>query len=290
MTEKCIERIPTAESDSTEIPEKYKVKCGEQGRVIEVEYETIDYVPTVETVRAKIIKTASVYLPFGYDEGGEYDVVYVLHGVGGDERNDWLNENNPNPADILDNLIYHGDIKPCVAVFPNGRATTVHNNRGNSDGYWQFGKELRYELIPYIEANFAVGNKRDNRALCGLSMGGFQTAQIGILECYDLFSAYGIFSASLNHGNPYVYATPERIASRINRSELGLKYLFFCIGTEDFIIRGLRPELEELYAITDKSKLSDGVNSSHVYIEGGRHNYGVWQVSIYDFLQLITKK
>lgn len=284
------ERIPTAVSSSTVIDEKYKVNCAQQGEVRIIQYKTRDYVPDIETTGNEIVKTARVYLPYGYDAEKTYNVVFTLHGVGGSDSNDWLDQNSPNPATIIDNLIYNGDINPCIVVFPNGRATTTFSQQTDSAGYWYFGKELRNDLIPYIEHNFFVGKTRENRAICGLSMGGFQTAQIGMLECFDLFANFGVFSAFLHHVNPYVYMTAEKVVSMINENILPLNYLFFCCGTADRVYEGLVPDLKIFEEGISSEKVKKGKNYSSVFIADAGHNYVVWQVALFDYLQLIFKK
>lgn len=284
------QRIPTAVSSSTVIGEKYKTTCPERGEVRVIEYLTHDYVPDIATSGNQITKTARVYLPYGYDTGKTYNVVFTMHGVCGSDQYDWLSEDSPSPATIIDNLIYYGDIEPCVMIFPNGRSTTDFNTLTDCDGYWYFGKELRNDLIPYIERIFSVGTARANRALCGLSMGGYQTSQIGMLENYDLFANYGVFSACFHHVNPFIYMSPEKIAAMINQSDLPLDYLFFCCGTADRIYQGLVPDLEIFEANVSPEKIQKGKNCSIVYIPDGLHNYAVWQVALYNYLQLIFKK
>ena len=61
----------------------------------------------------------SVYTPAGYNPCGKtrYPVLYVLHGIGGDEDS-WLEQGRA--AQILDNLIASGQAKPMIVVFTNG--------------------------------------------------------------------------------------------------------------------------------------------------------------------------
>lgn len=284
------ERITTAVCSSTVMDEKYKFICAQQGEVRVIEYTTKDYVPEIETTGNEIVKTARVYLPYGYDAAKTYNTVFVLHGVCGTDYNDWLDQNSPNPATIIDNLIYNGDIDPCIAVFPNGRSTTLFNKQTDSAGYWYFGKELRNDLIPYIEHNFSVGKTREKRAICGLSMGGFQTAQIGILESFDLFANFGVFSAFLHHFNPYVYMTAEKVVDVINKNVLPVDYLFFCCGTADGVYTGLVSDLQIFEVGISCEKVQNGKNYSSVFIPNGGHNYEVWQVALFNYLQLIFKK
>ena len=65
-------------------------------------------------------RPASVYLPPGYSADKKYPVLYLLHGIGGNETH-W-----PGPGaagTILDNLIADGKAVPMIVVMPNGRAS-----------------------------------------------------------------------------------------------------------------------------------------------------------------------
>ena len=65
-------------------------------------------------------RPASVYLPPGYSADNQYPVLYLLHGIGGNETH-W-----PGPGAagaILDNLIADGKAVPMIVVMPNGRAS-----------------------------------------------------------------------------------------------------------------------------------------------------------------------
>jgi enterochelin esterase-like enzyme len=130
-----------------------------------------------------------IYLPPGYQHGRNYPVLYLLHG-GGDSDLGWLTEGHA--AEILDNLIAQGKAKPMVVVFPDGIVK----------GSWQmgepdqdkFGDELRTVIVPLIEASYNVSKRPEDRALAGLSMGGVQTLNIGLLHT-DEFRTIGVFSS-----------------------------------------------------------------------------------------------
>jgi enterochelin esterase-like enzyme len=80
-------------------------------------------------------RPASVYLPPGYSADKKYPVLYLLHGIGGNETH-W-----PGPGAagaILDNLIADGKAVPMIVVMPNGRASnepsTLFTGRGPGAG------------------------------------------------------------------------------------------------------------------------------------------------------------
>lgn len=202
----------------TPVPNEYKRAPGRerQGTVHEVSYPARNYINPSrqlvtdrridpveagrETVEGReIVKTCSVYLPAGYDakdSGSRYNVLYLLHGVGGDHC-EWLSGNGKEGerailCNIVDNLIAGGQIDPLIVVFPNGRSAhdwtdrTFHAEGTNMLGFYYFDYELRYDLIPFIESNYntyadirnttdeGIARSRMHRAIAGLSMGGMQ--------------------------------------------------------------------------------------------------------------------
>ncbi len=192
----------------------------QQGTITEIGYNVNNYVNQArqlvsnqsinraeagrETVYGDpIVKKCKVYLPAGYDSNDKntkYNVLYLLHGVGGD-RNEWLDSNgktngNFNICNILDNLIGNGDLAPTIVVFPDGRSAADWTDRSfNSEGtnmlgFYYLDYELRYDLIPFIESRYntyaditdttseGIAYSRLHRAIAGLSMGGMQTLNL----------------------------------------------------------------------------------------------------------------
>lgn len=204
QNEELTEGEPTAEISEV-IPTKYvSRRFSECGTIEKISYTTYDYFGD----GSEIEKHANVYLPYGYDEEKKYNVLYLMHGIGGDE-NEWgMTGSTSKVKIIMDDLIYNGDIEPFIVVTPNGRSGADFANK-NSDynSFYEFGKELRNDLIPYIESHYATYGQygendydmkadREHRAMAGLSMGGMQTINIGMCECLDIISYFGAFSAA----------------------------------------------------------------------------------------------
>ena len=148
----------------------------------------------------------TIYTPPGYNKGGKYPVMYLLHGSGGDE-NAWSELGRA--AQILDNLIAAGKAKPMIVVMPNGNP-----NCQAAPGEWSFGMytpgfrdggtgpttpavatipESFMDIVNYVDANYRTIKKREGRAICGLSMGGGHTFHVSLLYP-DKFDYYGLFS------------------------------------------------------------------------------------------------
>lgn len=208
----------------TVFPESYKqaVKKELQGCLTEVSYQSGNYINSSrklvtdhsidageagrETVPGgSITKQCCVYLPAGYnkeDISVGYNVLYLLHGVGGN-RYEWLSsngkiDNNYIICNIFDNLIANKEIEPMIVVFPEGRSAhdwmdTSFNSEGtNMLGFYYFDYEMRYDLIPFIESEYhtladikdstpeGIASNRLHRAIAGLSMGGMQSLNLGL--------------------------------------------------------------------------------------------------------------
>ena len=79
--------------------------------------EVFEYDSTVTGVKRKAV----VYLPPNYSSDKKYPVLYLLHGIGGNEQREWTRNGAVN---VMDNLIADKKIEPMIVVFPNGNATT----------------------------------------------------------------------------------------------------------------------------------------------------------------------
>jgi enterochelin esterase-like enzyme len=149
-------------------------------------------------------RRAIIYTPPGFNKKKKYPVFYLLHGIGGDEK-EWLKGGNPHL--ILDNLYAEGKIEPMIVVMPNGRAMKDDRATGNImapekvEAFSVFEKDLLNDLIPFIEKKYPVLKDREHRAIAGLSMGGGQSLNFG-LGNLDKFAWVGGFSSAPNTKAP----------------------------------------------------------------------------------------
>ena len=224
---------PHAKVD-TRIPTEYSTyRLKNCGTIEKIEYETKDYLND----QATITKPAYVYLPPDYDETKQYNVLYLMHGIGGDETEWGMTGMTSTVKAIMDNLIRYGDIEPFIVVAPNGRSYyDFANKNGDYSSFYVFGQELRNDLIPYIESHFAVYHDddptavRDHRAMAGLSMGGMQTINIGMCECLDLISWFGTFSAA---PTSYVSSKIAEIIGSEPFAQYKINYMYNICGLQD---------------------------------------------------------
>lgn len=214
-----------------------------------------------------------IYTPPGYSNTKKYNVLYCMHGIGGDHR-EWLS--NGSPQNILDNLYAKNKLANMIVVFPNGRA--MKNDSVPSDmfsaeavaAFSNFEKDLKQCLMPFIQKNYSVYAGRDHTAMAGLSMGGMQTVNIG-LKNLELFNYYGIFSPA-----------PTTNANLMGTNKaLYPKVLWLSVGTSD-------TTSGQMAIDTDRILTQKGV--SHIYYRmPGGHDWNVWKNGLYNFTQMIFK-
>lgn len=283
------EKEPTAQISDL-IPTKYITRrFSECGTIETISYTTYDYFGD----GSEIEKYANVYLPYGYDEQKKYNVLYLMHGIGGDE-NEWgMIGDTSRVKIIMDNLIYNEDIEPFIAVTPNGRSGADFANRSSDyHSFYEFGKELRNDLIPYIESHYATYGQsgendydmktdRAHRAMAGLSMGGMQTINIGMCECLDIISYFGAFSAA-----PTSYKG-EEIVKAIDTQfpDEEILYFYNICGTGDSIAyQSASTAAKELPQLSGRFK--DGENYMWQELSGG-HDFRIWYLGFYNFAQKV---
>ena len=188
--------------------------------------EMIEYDSKTVGARRKML----VYTPPGYSPATKYPVLYLLHGIGGDET-EW--QRFTQPENVLDNLIAEGNAVPMIVVFPNGRAQKNDRAEGNvfahAAAFANFEGDLLNDVIPTIEGRYSTRTEREHRALAGLSMGGGQTLNFGLTHL-DRFAWIGAFSAAPNT-RPAAELVPDPKAAAKQ-----LKLLWLSCGNRDNLI------------------------------------------------------
>lgn len=215
-----------------------------------------------------------VYTPPGYSPSRKYPVLYLLHGIGGDET-EWQRFATPNV--LLDNLIADGKATPMIIVMPNGRAQKNDRAEGNvfqsAPAFAAFEKDLFEGVLPTIDARYSTETNREHRALAGLSMGGGQTLNFG-LSHLDTFAWIGAFSSA-----PNTKAARELMPDPVTAKQQ-LKLLYLACGNQDGLIgisQGVHGYLKE-----------NGV--PHIWhVDGHGHDATEWRENLYQFVQRIFR-
>jgi enterochelin esterase-like enzyme len=218
-------------------------------------------------------RKAVVYTPPNYDPNKKYPVLYLMHGIGGNETH-WTTLCAANK--VLDNLIADNKAVPMIIVMPNGRATAelaTANFMSDFNYYADFEPDLLQDLIPYIESHYSVKADRDHRALTGLSMGGGQGLNFGINNI-EKFAWVGGFSSAPNLQQPNV------LVPKIQQAKDKLSLLWIGCGDRDSLITGSW----NLHQALDEAKID------HVwYVDSGVHEVLVWNNNLYLFSQMLFK-
>jgi enterochelin esterase-like enzyme len=230
--------------------------------------EVFEYDSTVTGARRKAV----VYLPPKYSPDKKYPVLYLLHGIAG---NEWEWKGYVHADAVVDNLIVAGKAKPMIIVMPNGRA--LHDDSvpapdkiyspENAGGFAKFERDLLDCLIPAIQAKYSASTNREQRALAGLSMGGGQSLNFGLTHL-DTFAWVGGFSSAPNTKPPAELVPDPAAASK------QLKLLYISCGNKDGLIsvsQGVHVYLKEQ-------------NVPHIWnVDDHGHNADTWGSNFYHF-------
>lgn len=233
--------------------------------------ETLEYDSAVTGTRRR----AKVYLPPGYDPARRYPVLYLLHGIRGDER-EW--RRLASQDEVLDNLIADGAAVPMIVVMPNGRALaddrpgrnpyTPHNVRG----FERFERDLLDHLIPAVESAYSTYTDREHRAIAGLSMGGGQALNFGFAHPGH-FAWLGAFSAAPNTQPPEELVTDPATANR-------MRLIYLSCGRRD----GLISVSQEMHRYLREKGVNHTWNVDH-------HGHGpaTWASNLYHFARQLFR-
>jgi enterochelin esterase family protein len=231
----------------------------------------------------------TVYTPAGYETSkAKYPVLYVLHGIGGDE-DAWVTQGRA--TQILDNLIARGEAKPMIVVFTNGNISQEAAPLENSTGYTRPTMSLPQtmegtfetafpEIVKFIDSRYRTLAKKQSRAICGLSMGGFHTLNIS-LNYPDLFNYSGMFSAAIGVTDPSISPMyqdfDQKLATYFAKKPA---LLWIGIGRTDFLIQSNNEFRAKL----------DAAGYPYKYMEtDGGHIWRNWRIYLSEFVPLLFK-
>ena len=158
------------------------------------------------TLNSRILKQTVHYcvqLPADYDANGStsrrYPVLYFLHGLGQNEQTLF----STGGWSVIDDLSRQNKIGDFLVVAPEGKRTFYINSPGNTLRYSDF---FLQEFIPAIENKYHVVPGRKNRAITGVSMGGYGALRFAFAHP-EMFSAVSAQSAAL------ITQTPQELSS-----------------------------------------------------------------------------
>lgn len=259
----------------------YFIVGGDKGNLYSQQNVAHGTVSRVWATTEDLSRRMTIYTPAGYEAGyRSYPVLYLLHGMGGDEEA-WIATGRM--AEIMDNLIAEGRAEPMIVVMPNGcmrhdAAPTYSAEEykpymsGSMDGSFE-----RYfpSIVSWVDAHYRTYTSKDRRAIAGLSMGGFHAMQIS--RSYpDMFDYVGLFSAAIYRGEEGV-AIYENLAEGIaEQFSRGVSLYWIGIGRDDFLF-------EENVAF--RRMLDEGDYEYEYFESEGGHTWRNWRCYLAEFVE-----
>lgn len=236
-----------------------------------------------------IDRRMTVYTPAGYETSGKrYPVFYLLHGMGGDE-NAWSELGRA--AQILDNLIAQGKAEPMIVVMTNGNADLEAAPGESSLGYMppttRLGKTMEGsfethfpEVVKFIDKNYRTKANKENRAIAGLSMGGFHSLHIS-KQYPDMFDYVGLFSAAIMPGKNATSPVYKDMEGKLKLQFAKKPALYWiAIGKTDFLYKANR----------EYRKLLDEKGYPYEYFENeDGHIWRNWRIYLTEFTPKLFK-
>ena len=259
----------------------YKVNDIPHGSLTKIWYHS----PTLNKERRM-----TIYTPPGYESSKQnYPVLYLLHGMGGDE-NAWTELGRA--SQILDNLIARGAAKPMIVVMPNGHVIIDAAPGETADGFYKpntfrlrgsFAGEMEKsfpDIIQFVEKNYRVKADKAHRAIAGLSMGGLHS--IAISANYpNTFDYIGLFSAATPQENEKIEVYHNLDQKFKLQKENGYQLYWIGMGKTDFLYQS---------GALFRNKL-DEIDMKYTYYESqGGHTWRNWRIYLSEFAPLLFKE
>ena len=228
----------------------------------------------------------TIYTPADYESGkGKYPVLYLLHGMGGDE-DAWAATGRV--AEIMDNLIAQGKAKPMIVVMTNGCTKHVSAPGYSHEGMWRpymsgsmdgSFEAMFPSIVEWVDSHYRTKAKKTHRAIAGLSMGGFHSMQIS-KEYPTMFDYVGLYSAAIFRGKEGIETYANLEAKLEHQFSEGMKLYWIAIGKDDFLY-------DENVRYRE---LLDSKGYPYIYRESeGGHIWRNWRIYLGEYAQLLFK-
>ena len=211
------------------------------------------------------VKRAFVYTPptYGKNPKERFPVLYLQHGWGENETS-WPVQGCAGL--IMDNLIADGKCQPFIIVMTYGMTNDVRWGHMQEFTAKEFETVLVDELVPYIDSHFLTKTGKWNRAMAGLSMGGFETKLI-TLRRPEVFGYYGLLSGGTYA--PVDIKDPKQV-----------RLIFESCGSKENP-SGIRQSVDALK--------ESGLNAVGFISEGTAHEFLTWRRSLREMAPLLFK-
>lgn len=228
----------------------------------------------------------NIQLPANYSEEKSYPVLYVLHGIFGDEYSMCGDGKTGIPV-LIDNLISEGSAKEMITVYPFMYASSTQDqctaiDDENVAAYDNFINELVDDIMPYIKENYSILEGKENTAVTGFSMGGRESLAIGIYRP-DLFGYVGSIAPApgLVPGSDIHLNHPGQFSEdEITYTEEKPYLIMICAGDKDSVVGTFPKSYDKLYT-------ENGIDHIWWEVPGSDHGDPAITSGIYNFLKKI---
>ena len=231
----------------------------------------------------------TILLPADYSTERKYPVLYLLHGIFGDE-NSFSSDAGNKIKEIVGNMAADGLIEETIVVCPNMYATSDPKQKPGFDAesclpYDNFINDLTNDLMPFIESEYSVLTGRENTYLAGFSMGGRETIFI-TLQRPELFGYVCAISPA-----PGIVATTDKFMTHPGQlTEAEVKFadgavtpnvFIICCGTRDSVV-GTYPK--------SYHELLEQNNTDHIWyeIQNADHDNSAIKSGLYNLFKQIA--
>lgn len=216
----------------------------------------------------KRLRRLRVYTPPGYETEmpARYPVLYLMHGTGDTEAT-WTEFGRSHF--IEDNLIAQGKALPMVIVMTDGHADLTDEEGIGRRNLEQMESDVLESVIPMIDGLYRTLPDREHRAICGLSMGGFQSMFIGLRHLEAFAWVCGM--------SAYVPDAEVTCGAALNDPHTNerLRLFWHQIGRDDFLLPKQR--------LFEASLEKHGIKRDF-HVTNGDHSWPVWRGYLGDLL------
>jgi len=155
-----------------------------------------------------------VMLPPAFDaeKARHFPILYLLHGLGDNEQF-FIHSGEWN---LVEDMREKGELKDFLIATPDGGTSFYINAKDGKERYEDF---LVQEFLPFIEKRYRVSPGRANRAISGISMGGYGALHLAIRHP-QLFSAVSAHSAALIEKLPVFLGGAAAQSNSPNRARI----------------------------------------------------------------------
>lgn len=231
----------------------------------------------------------NIILPADYSEENRYPVLYVLHGIFGDE-NSFTSDSSNKIKEIVLNMASDGKIPTPIIVYPNMYATSDPDQKPAMNGdaclpYDNFVNDLVNDLMPFMEKNYQVLTGRENTWLAGFSMGGRETLYITL--CHpELFGYVCAISPApgLTPAKDMFMTHPGTLSEeevKFADDAVLPSVLMICCGTRDSVVGQFPKQYHELFE-------ENGIEHTWYEIPNADHDNNAIKSGIYNLMKQIS--